>query len=239
MNTIRPFLLAALLSILLVPHHVQASIPDSLTVVSDKLNELIRNIEQCDRNIITSDDLALYSSRLEQLRDSRNRLQTLYPLSDYDELWNLAARFDYCDRNITERVADWEKKKQRLLLIDKMNTLSLSFDSLLSLGQDYASRKSADSVRSIKLRADDQWGKVDKLKSSAEDDFEADSLKALYKHVEYVRAKIQDLPEKEPVKPRDILLVAAALVAAVAMILTLIRSISISKKSKETPSIEI
>ena len=229
----------SLLLMLLVPFLSKASIPDSLTVVSDKLNELIRNIEQCDRNIITSDDLALYSSRLEQLRDCRNRLQTLYPLSDYDELWNLAARFDYCDRNITERVADWEKKKQRLLLIDKMNTLSLSFDSLLSLGQDYASRKSADSVRSIKLRADDQWGKVDKLKSSAEDDFEADSLKALYKHVEYVRAKIQDLPEKEPVKPRDILLVAAALVAAVAMILTLIRSISISKKSKETPSIEI
>ena len=229
----------SLLLMLLVPFLSKASIPDSLTVVSDKLNELIRNIEQCDRNIITSDDLALYSSRLEQLRDSRNRLQTLYPLSDYDELWNLAARFDYCDRNITERVADWEKKKQCLLLIDKMNTLSLSFDSLLSLGQDYASRKSADSVRSIKLRADDQWGKVDKLKSSAEDDFEADSLKALYKHVEYVRAKIQDLPEKEPVKPRDILLVAAALVAAVAMILTLIRSISISKKSKETPSIEI
>ena len=229
----------SLLLMLLVPFLSKASIPDSLTVVSDKLNELIRNIEQCDRNIITSDDLALYSSRLEQLRDCRNRLQTLYPLSDYDELWNLAARFDYCDRNITERVADWEKKKQRLLLIDKMNTLSLSFDSLLSLGQDYASRKSADSVRSIKLRADDQWGKVDKLKSSAEDDFEADSLKALYKHVEYVRAMIQDLPEKEPVKPRDILLVAAALVAAVAMILTLIRSISISKKSKETPSIEI
>ena len=229
----------SLLLMLLVPFLSKASIPDSLTVVSDKLNELIRNIEQCDRNIITSDDLALYSSRLEQLRDCRNRLQTLYPLSDYDELWNLAARFDYCDRNITERVADWEKKKQRLLLIDKMNTLSLSFDSLLSLGQDYASRKSADSVRSIKLRADDQWGKVDKLKSSAEDDFEADSLKALYKHVEYVRAKIQDLPEKEPVKPRDILLVAAALVAAVAMILTLIRSISISKKSKETPSVEI
>lgn len=229
----------SLLLMLLVPFLSKASIPDSLTVVSDKLNELIRNIEQCDRNIITSDDLALYSSRLEQLRDCRNRLQTLYPLSDYDELWNLAARFDYCDRNITERVADWEKKKQRLLLIDKMNTLSLSFDSLLSLGQDYASRKSADSVRSIKLRADDQWGKVDKLKSSAEDDFEADSLKALYKHVEYVRAMIQDLPEKEPVKPRDILLVAAALVAAVAMILTLIRSISISKKSKETPSVEI
>lgn len=236
----KPFVRASfLLMLLLLPLLSKASIPDSLAVVSDKLNELLRNIEQCDRNIITSDDLALYSSRLEQLRDSRNRLQASYPLSDYDELWNLVARFDYCDKCISERVAEWEKKRQRMALIDKMNGFSLSFDSLLALGEEYVSRKSADSVRSIKLRADDQWQQVDKLKSSSEDEFEGDSLKALYKHVEYVRAKIQDLPEKERVKVRDILLVAAALVAALAMILTLVRSISISKKSKETPSIEI
>ncbi|MBP5327294.1 MAG: hypothetical protein J6Y98_05220 [Bacteroidales bacterium] len=230
---------AIILIMLIVPLPTMAEIPDSLDVVKVKLSELLKGIEMCEKSIVTSVDLDFYNSRLEQLRDSRKRLQSTYPLSDYDELWNLVARFDNCDRRISERVAEWERKRQCIILIEKMNGYSHSMDSLLEAGKEYASRKSADSVISIKRRADDLWSNLVSLRASAEKEFEGDTLKALYKHVEDVRGEIQDLSEKEKIKVRDILLVVAAVVAAVAMLLTLVRSFSITKKSKETPSIEI
>lgn len=228
-----------LLLTLAISLHAQPSLPDSLLAVREKLEDILKGIEQCEQVIVTSDDLELRSSTLERLRDSRNRLQASYPLSDYDDLWNILTRFDNCDKRIAERVTLWEQNNRRQTIIDKMKDFSHSFDSLLAVGEKYASHKDADSVKSIKLRADDQWNKVLSLKASAEDEFERDSLKAIYSRVERVRAQIQDLSEKEKMKPRDLLLVIAAVVAALAMLLTFTRSIKLTKKSKETPSIEI
>lgn len=222
-----------------LPIQVLAAVPDSLAVVQEKLEELLGAIERCEQTVVTPDDLEFNSSTLERLRDSRNRIQASYPLSDYDELWTLLMRFDNCDKRIAERVAQWEKSNRELAIIDKMNSFCRSFDSLLSIGEGYAAHKAADSVRSIKLRADDQWSRVNALKATAEEEFEHDPLSALYGHVEGVRGKIQDLSEKEKIKPRDLLLVGAALVAALAMILTLARSIKMSKKTKESSAIEI
>lgn len=224
---------------LTIPRGAEAAVPDSLMFVRDKLNELVNGIEQCEKVIVTPDDLEFYHNRLEQLRDGRNRLQSQYPLSDYDELWNLVARFDNCDKRIAEHVAELDKKKARLVLIDKMNGYAHSFDSLLSFGKQYASRKSADSVRSVKLRAEDQWSKVNELKSSTSEGFDGDTLESIYKHIEKVRAEIQDLSDKEKMSPRELVLIIAVIVAALAMVLTLVRSITITKKSKNTPSIEI
>lgn len=224
---------------MVAPLQAKAEVPDSLMAVRDKLNELLKGIEKCEQSIVTSDDLDFYNSRLEQLRDGRNRLLSAYPLSDNDELWALVTRFDNCDKRISDRVVDWEKKKRLIVLADRMTVYSRTFDSLYKAGEEYASKKAADSVRSIKLKADDQWTKVYDLKSTDEEAFENDSLKALYKHVETVRGKIQELSEKERMKARDILLIVGVFIAAVAMTITVVRSFSITKKSKETPSIEI
>lgn len=215
------------------------AIPDSLMDVKGRLEVLLQDMERCERLITTPDDLEFYNSKLMQLRDSRSRLQAQYPLSDHDELWALVSRFDNCDNRIVARVSAWKGMRQRMVLIAKMNGFSRYFDSLLAVGNEYASRKSADSVRSVKLRADDQWVKVESLKASSEKEFETDSLDAIYKHIESVRAKIQELSEVEKMKIRDILLIVAAVVAAVTMILTFTRSILMTRKSNKTPSIEI
>lgn len=239
MKKIYTTLILLFLLMFLTPLQAKTIVPDSLMVVRDKLVELLKGIEQCEQNIVTSDDLNFYDSRLEQLRDGRNRLLSTYPLSDNDDLWALVTRFDNCDKRISERVVDWEKKRRLIVLTEWMTDYSHNFDSLLTVGEEYASRKSADSVKSVKLKADDQWKKVYDLKSTDEESFESDSLKSLYKHIESVRGKIQDLSEKEKMKARDILLLAGVIVTAVALLITLIRSIMISKKSKGTPSIEI
>lgn len=228
-----------LASTLLITASAFGAIPDSLLAVKERLNVLLQDIENCERVITTPDDLEFYNSRLTQLRDSRNRMQAQYPLSDHDELWILVTRFDNCDNRIRASVESWKAMRQHKVLVDKMNGFAKVFDSLLSIGNEYASRKSADSVRGVKLRADDQWGKVEGLKSTSDQDFETDTLKAIYKHIETVRAQIQDLSDKEKMKLKDILLIVAASAAAVAMILTFVRSIVITRKSNKTPSIEI
>ena len=226
-----------LLLFLILPLQIFAAVPDSLITVKEQLLEQLNRIERIESNIVTPDDLDIYRSRIEQLRDNHNRIKDR--LFDCNELWDLWDSFRRCDDRIQEHIAEWERRNQRKTLINKMNRYSHSMDSLLTIGQGFASRKSADSVRSVKNRADDKWGEVTALKASSENEFEQDTLKSLYKHIESVRGQIQDLSDKERMKAKDILLLAAAVIAAVAMILTLVRSITLTKKTKETPSIEI
>lgn len=217
----------------------KAVLPDSLMAVEGRMVGLVKEIEQYERVITTPDEMEFFSPKLAQLRDSRQRMQTLYPLSDHDELWSLVTRFDNCDRRILEKMKEWERRKQRIELDEKIAAYEHTMDSLLAKGREYAERKSADSVRSVKLRAEDQWQKVGALKASNAEEFDSEITRQRYKNIESARAQIQDLSEKEKLKVRDVILVVAAVVAAVAMLLTLARSISLTKKGKKTDTVEI
>lgn len=215
------------------------ALPDSLIEVRYRLENLLLDMQRCERDIVTPGDYSRYKYRIEQLRDTKDAIRSQYPVSEHDELWSYISGFSECEERIEQKIAEWLKEEESYEVIEKMILFSRSFDSLYAKGSDYSVRKSVDSLRSVKKRAEDKWSEIGELKTKSGDIFEQDSVKALYKRIGKTKDKIQDLPEKEKMKVREILLVVAAIIAAVTMIITLIRSIMMTKKSKETPSIEI
>lgn len=232
------YLISLLGMIMPVVAQANSRVPDSLYNVQKQLNAIFVELVRCEREIKTPADFKRYESRIEQLEDIEMRLKNEYPISQCDELWNYITLFDEHKQKIQDNVEEWKNEQVRLALLKYMNNYVSSFDTLLTVGKEYESKKSADSVRSIKQKAENKWEKVCELKSANKQLFETDSLKALYSRAEYIKEEIKLLSEKEKTKIRDILLVVAAVAGAATLIISLLASrismLKTLKKQNET-----
>ncbi len=221
----------------LLPWRVTASVPDSLLVQYQKLNDITQEAKLLSANTQTPKDLKHNSPRIlvlkKQMENLEQRTPELFENNDMIKLYKMYTEY-------MTRIEENVERYKEILLIDSLHiTLckwSPRFDSLLNVGRQYVSHKAADSVRSVKRYADDWWIQIYNLHESNRSYFDYDKqLKTEYEKIDKTRSEIRDLVEKEKPKFREILMLVAVVIGVVTMVVSIVASrIKSRKMSNET-----
>lgn len=212
--------LKLLFFLLMTPMALRASVPDSLMEAKGKLTEYVKEAQQLTMLIVAPSDMQVYSTDLNILQKKMSMLEQRWPqILENEELTRLYRKYQHCMDGLQPKMEAYTRRLLQDSLHREMHRLGPQMDTLLAQSTRFADKKMADSVRSVKQRANDIWVQVAALRERYASILNSDQeLKESISHVEYVKSQIMALSENEPTKPRDILLVVGVVVAALSMI---------------------
>lgn len=235
------FSIALLIVYMTLYSHGTAAVPDSLQYAYQKLEEISKEAKSLNYDITTPADLKRNSSKINILKKRMSNLEQRTPeIFDNKEMIKLYNLYNEYMLGIDDKV---EQYKEYLLVDSLQNTLKQwlpRFDSLLSVGQQYVSRREVDSVRSVKRYSEDWWNKINALRESNKSYFESDEqLKKNYASIDKARCEIRELEEKERPKVREILMLVAVIIGVVTLVVSIVTSIIKSKKMSNDTYLKI
>lgn len=220
--------------------------PDSLSAIRGKFAGCVKEAQQLCGKISSPDDYEANRVPLKLLGDKMDRLRNNYSdlLDDDKKVSEAVVRYEELRERIEDNVKKYQRQHTQDSLLDLLFEWQPRFDSLLAAGQVHVEHNEADSVREVKSKSDRWWAEVDGIRSTYLDYFKADDeLSSQYSRIKSTQNNIQELPIKEKVKLRDILLVAGVIVGVLTMVIGMvgsrIREKKMLKKAGEVPPLEL
>ena len=220
--------------------------PDSLSVIREKFAGCVKDAQKLCEKISSPDDYEANKIPLKILGDKMDGLRNRYSDLLYEDkkVSEAVVRYEELRERIDGNVKKYQRQHTQDSLLDLLYEWQPRFDSLLAAGQVHVEHNEADSVREVKSKSDRWWAELDGIRSTYLDYFKADDeLSSQYSRIKSIQNNIQELPVKEKVKLRDILLVAGVIVGVLTMVIGMvssrIREKKMLKKANEVPPLEL